>query len=238
MAHKNKFIEPGLTNEEIFRSQRQKMYEINQDENKLKNDIKKGITIIVIVSILVIAGLLIFILSKSGGSNNTNENKEDPDVVVKTQDIGSDSYGYLTIPVDWQVYPNPSGKTIMYASPDNTYIIAIQAFEKKDTPIKEYAEEFAKELSSDHYKEISITTEKVGEYDAYQIAAFSTTANKWNMNWLFLCEDDQIHYIAFEAPFIDNEFMELPYTFRLKKEVENTEETKTEENKEEEKNTE
>lgn len=230
----------NFNDDDIFKAQRERLNQINQDEDKLKNDIKKGVGIIIIITAIVLTFVLLFILTQGKGKDS--DGGDNPPVVTD-QRIGKDEIGYVTVPGDWsQTIDVTSSSTFMYASPDNNYIIALEALTNTNKTPAEIADELANSLVGGEYKEVSVRTDTIYNYEAYLVSDFSTKTSKWSLNWLFVADDNVIHYIAFETPNLENDFMEIPYTFRLTKEIEqkpdDSQDNTTEEQiNEEEKNT-
>lgn len=218
MAHQNNTYN-GYNNysnrDELLESQRKSLSELNKSEDKLKSDIRFGISVIIVVVliILIVLGILLF----GRGSKDTKE--EEPVEEVKDQTIGNDNLGYLTVPGDWKQYVTLNSNAFMYSDPTETYIVALDSSENNDKTIDQIAEQSAKNMTGNGFKEVSSKKDKIGTIDTYRIDAFSINENKWVMNWIFLDENNKLHIISFETPNYDNEYTSIPQTFRLKNET-------------------
>lgn len=207
----------NLPRDEIYASQNKSLSELNQKESKLQNDIKFGVSVIVVIAaiLIIVLGILIF----GRGSSGTNEVEGQEEVAVKY--IGNDKVGYLSVPKDWEQHVEIGNTTLMYQDPSQTYIVAIDALEKKKDSLETIAQNSAKNLtSSGKYKEISLKKDKIGSTEAYLVSAFSIPEGKWIFNWLFMLDDDLVHFVSFETPNTDTEFAEIPNTFTMTKQEE------------------
>lgn len=207
------------TRNELYESQRKSLNELNRSEAKLEHNIKLGVTVIIMVAIIIVIALGAVIFGKSS-SNEGGDNPGGGDVVTE-QTIGNDTIGYVNVPNDWQQYQTINSNVFMYSDPTQTYIVALDTAQIPDKTVAEIAEQSAKNMTSDGFKEVSVNQDTLNGIDAYRIDAFSINENKWVMNWIFTGEDNLIHIVSFETPNADTEFITIPQTFRLK---ENTEE--------------
>ena len=202
-----------LPRDEIYASQNKSLSELNQKESKLQNDIKFGVSVIIVVAsiIIIVLGILIF-----GRSSSDPAEGEEQEVAIKY--IGDSKVGYLSVPKDWEQHVELGNTTLMYADPTQTYIVAIDALEKKNDSLETIAQNSAKNLtSSGKYKEISVKKDTIGSTEAYLVSAFSIPESKWILNWLFVLDDNLVHFVSFETPNMDVEYSEIPQTFTMTK---------------------
>ena len=195
--------------DELFESQRKSLSELNKSENKLQSDIRFGVSVIIVVALVIIIVLGILIFGK--GSSDTNNEEETP---ITEQVVGNDTLGYVTVPSDWKQYNTSTS----YSDPTETYIITLDSTETTGNDIDQLAEQSAKNLTSDGFKEVSIKKDKLGPIDAYRIDAFSIENNKWVMNWIYIGEDNLVRIVSFETPNYDTDYVSIPQTYRLQNE--------------------
>ena len=214
-------------NDELYQSQLKTMESLNNDELKLKNNIKFGVGVIIAIAIILLILLGVLIFGKGSSNDVNNSNNENQVTPVDTEKVvGNERVGYITVPVEWQQFVSMDSNAFMYSDPTQQFIIALEFTQKTDKTLDVIANQSAKNLMNDaNFKEVSINKVKVAGYDAYRVDAFSVTANKWAVNWIFADEDENIHIISFEAPNTDNDYMAIPQTFSLTSEKQNNKDT-------------
>ena len=175
------------------------------------------VTLVIYLAIALLNNIILGIIIFGRGSSE-NEVGDNPDGQESSQTIGNDTIGYVTVPQDWKEFVTINTSAFMYTDPTETYVIALDSTEKPDKTIGEIAEQSAKNMTNDGFKEVAVNKDKLAEIEAYRIDAFSISENKWVMNWVFIADDNLVHIVSFETPNYDTEYASIPQTFRLKNE--------------------
>lgn len=195
-------------------------YGYQQDDKKKKNfkmDKKMLIGIISAVVFVILLIATIAIISNGNGKKDNEVDDNPPEVVSDTRVIGNDTYGYLTIPSEWiRFQDKSSSKTMQYSDKDTTYIVVLYAVPTNQTSALQYKDAAYDNLVSSGTT-IEVQEVQFANYYAYQIYGFNSTKNSWVSAWFFEAEDGYTHYVGIEGPDKDNEYFQIPFTFKLKK---------------------
>ena len=182
-----------------------------KDDNKFKLD-KKMIIIgasVIGAIILLIAGYFIFF-------NNNDNTEDDGNTTIETLRIGSDKFGYVTVPSDWLKFTDENGYNGIQSSDRNgDYIITLEALPKSEIDAKTYALGKAALLENAGATLTDNQVIKLGEYTAYQVTGYLDTT--YFTIWCFEAEDGYSHFIGLEGPSLESEYFQIPYTFSLTK---------------------
>ena len=143
----------------------------------------------------------------SSQSTSSLEEKEYQGAIKR---IGSDDYGYVSIPEKWVTFKDLSGgDSIQFANPDSPFdIITLNAYTKEKAGVKA-GQEFTAELVSNSlyasfsenplYKDITPSMSKIEGEDAYQLLA-ETKGGLYILTWTFkLPSTDKVYYISIEG---------------------------------------
>ncbi len=137
--------------------------------------------------------------------------------ISNTKRVGSEKYGYVTIPTEWQIYSDAStGTSIQYSSNDS-YILTMNAFDSSVYDAKGYATLTANNMQNEGVTKLTTAMVKVANYNAYQVYGYYTSDNTWLVVWYFKTEDEMVHYLAVEGPDNLSDNFKIPDTFSLSK---------------------
>ena len=141
-------------------------------------------------------------------SGEDEEEEEQPE----EQRVGNSSYGYVTIPGDWQEYQDVASNTSLQYT-DGSYIITLKAVDSKDSDALSYAKAIKQKFINDGVDTTGATV-SLGKYKAYQVYGYYTSVQKWHVCWIFEAEDGKTHFISVEGPEKTSAF-KIPETFSI-----------------------
>ena len=153
----------------------------------------------------------------NNSSNTASSNSVSGKVDNENQVIGTDEFGYVTIPKNWnRFYDVESSGTYQY-SYGNSWIVTLYAVPTTQIDSYNYANNVKAHLEEENVSDITGAKVKVGNYDAYQVYGHYDDENIWLVCWFFEAEDGSTHYIAVEGPDKTSDFFNIPNTFKLKR---------------------
>ncbi len=130
----------------------------------------------------------------------------------ETQEIGSDTLGYMAVPADWVQYEGEGSATsLQYASEDSRVIVSMDVIDKsvfsQEEQDKLTAETAAQSiwttLDQGGVKQIKGAKVQLAGYDAFQVyGAYTQGADDTSgiiINWVFESEDGTIHVVSAEG---------------------------------------
>lgn len=142
----------------------------------------------------------------------SGDEEDDEEEEPQEQRVGSSSYGYITIPGDWQAYQDVnSNSSLQYT--DGTYIVTLKAVESSQSSALSYATSVKRKFEGDGVDTTGATV-SLGKYKAYQVYGYYTSVKKWHVCWIFEAEDGKTHFISVEGPEKTNAF-KIPETFSI-----------------------
>jgi len=166
-------------------------------------------------------------VTPSTGNGNTVPSTTTPSTTTpsttteNTMVIGSDEYGYLTLPGKWYTFYDVSGtKSGLQYTKDSIWIVSIDSMEKTTTIS---AESLAKtalynmKYGDEKVENATGATVKVGSYTAYQVYGYYPNDNIWLVEWFFEPGDGKVHYISVEGNDRTSDYFKIPDSFKLKK---------------------
>ena len=181
--------------------------------------------------IIIVALILLFtgILFKSKTITNdvptttpSSSNTTTPTTTTeKTTVIGSDEYGYLSLPGTWYKFYDVSGtKSGIQYTKDTVWIVSMDATTKTSEIT---AENLAKtalynmKYGSETVQNATGATVKVRNYNAYQVYGYYPNDNIWLVEWFFEPGDGKVHYISVEGNDYTSDYFKIPDTFSISK---------------------
>ena len=133
---------------------------------------------------------------------------------VNYMEVGSEKYGYISIPDNWNLYSND--ERIVYYNGNNTLVLDYQDLnEEENVTIESIYSNIYQNLYSESDEELKSIKVKVNDYDAYQISGYSDEA--YYAIWLFEDENKIVHYVEFDSDRKNNDIFKLIETFKLEK---------------------
>lgn len=142
----------------------------------------------------------------------SGDEEEEEEEEPQEQRVGSSSYGYITIPGDWQAYQDVnSNSSLQYT--DGTYIVTLKAVESSQSSALSYATSVKRKFEGDGVDTTGATV-SLGKYKAYQVYGYYTSVKKWHVCWIFEAEDGKTHFISVEGPEKTKAF-KIPETFSI-----------------------
>ena len=160
-------------------------------------------------------------VTPSTGNSNSAPSTTTPSTTDDTMVIGSDNYGYLTLPGKWYSFYDVSGtKSGLQYTKDSIWIVSIDSMEKT-TNIS--AESLAKtalynmKYGAEKVENATGATVKVGSYTAYQVYGYYPNDNIWLVEWFFEPGNGKVHYISVEGNDRTSDYFKIPDTFKLTK---------------------
>ena len=201
---------------------------LSTEEN---NDSGKNFKLILIIAGIFIVFIVILLLVNSMSKSKTpqqpapsapvviqddedeyEEGEEEEEEVLEDQRVGNSSYGYITIPGDWQEYQDvASNSSLQYT--DGSYIITLKAVESSSSSALSYATAVKQSFINDGVDTTGATV-SLGKYKAYQVYGYYTGVQKWHVCWIFEAEDGKTHFISVEGP-EKTEAFRIPETFSI-----------------------
>jgi hypothetical protein len=138
--------------------------------------------------------------------------EEEEAEVPEEQRVCNSSYGYITIPGDWQEYEDAASNSSLQFT-DGSYIVTLKAVESASSSALSYATAVKKSFVNDGVDTTGATV-SLGKYKAYQVYGYYTSVQKWHVCWIFEAEDGKTHFISVEGPEKTSAF-KIPETFSI-----------------------
>ena len=154
---------------------------------------------------------------KVSEENNVDEDIPNQDIVQDGKRVGSDEFGYITIPENWANFVDVDGNSTLQYSYANVYIATLYAVPTTQISAYNYASNIMTKLQSEGVQNVQGATVSVGKYSAYQVYGYYANENIWLVCWFFEAEDGKTHYISIEGPDNTSEHFNIPNTFSLTK---------------------
>ena len=133
---------------------------------------------------------------------------------VNYMEVGSEKYGYISIPDNWNLYSND--ERIVYYNGNNTLVLDYQDLnEEENVTIESIYSNIYQNLYSESDEELKSIKVKVNDFDAYQISGYSDEA--YYAIWLFEDENKIVHYVEFDSDKKNNDIFKQIETFKLEK---------------------
>ena len=154
---------------------------------------------------------------KVSKENNIEEDTPTQDIVQEGKRVGSDEFGYITIPENWVNFIDVDGNSTLQYSYANIYIATLYAVPTTQIDAYNYASNIMNKLKSEGVQNVQGATVNVGKYSAYQVYGYYANENIWLVCWFFETEDGKTHYISIEGPDRNSEYFNIPNSFSLSK---------------------
>lgn len=133
---------------------------------------------------------------------------------VNYMEVGSEKYGYISIPDNWNLYSDD--ERIVYYNGNNTLVLDYQDLnEEENVTIESIYSNIYQNLYSESDEELKSIKVKVNDFDAYQISGYSDEV--YYAIWLFEDENKIVHYVEFDSDRKNNDIFKLIETFKLEK---------------------
>lgn len=133
---------------------------------------------------------------------------------VNYMEVGSEKYGYISIPDNWNLYSDD--ERIVYYNGNNTLVLDYQDLnEEENVTIESIYSNIYQNLYSESDEELKSIKVKVNDYEAYQISGYSDEA--YYAIWLFEDENKIVHYVEFDSDKKNNDIFKQIETFKLEK---------------------
>ncbi len=142
---------------------------------------------------------------------STPELEEVP-AITATKDmqrIGSDEYGYMSVPADWVKFVDIDGNnSIQYCDTSRSYIVSLNVFDLTNVPEEERASFGAYEAATSVWyniedgggQDVAGATVTLAGQTAYQVYAYYPDDDSYLVTWSLADEAGAIHYVAAEGP--------------------------------------
>ena len=200
---------------------------LSTEEN---NDSGKNFKLILIIAGVFIGFIVILLLVNSMSKPKTSpqptpsapvviqddedyeSGEEEEEEVPEEQRVGNSSYGYITIPGDWQEYQDAASNSSLQFT-DGSYIVTLKAVESASSSALSYATAVKQNFVKDGVDTTGATV-SLGKYKAYQVYGYYTSVQKWHVCWIFEAEDGKTHFISVEGPEKTSAF-KIPETFSI-----------------------
>ena len=156
-------------------------------------------------------------ISNATSTNTTSTNTINTNTSSNSQRVGTDEFGYVTVPNNWYRFVDPDATNTFQYSYANVYIITLYAKEKSEVSAYNYAASTMYKMKQEGAENVTGATVSLGKYTAYQVYGYYRSENLWLVCWHFEAEDNKTHYIAMEGPDASSEYFKIPETFSLKK---------------------
>ena len=183
-----------------------------------------GLFLSIIVTIIVVISIIAISIAVENEEFDIDDDDypiiEQKDKETKkisdTKIIGNDTFGYVEIPGNWYEFKDvESTKAIQYTNiGDAGYIVTLNTIEQNvtaETAAAAINEGIKGEGASSYYE-----LETCGKYNGYAVHA-SYPDGKYITSYIFKAEDNVLHFVSIEGPDKNNDFFDIPNTYRLKK---------------------
>ncbi len=195
--------------------------------NNFKKDNKKLIILFSIIGGLVLLGVVITLIMFSlipnkdtinDSNSNYEENTNDVEVEESGKRIGTEEFGYVTVPDNWVRFYDVDGSSTYQYSYAGIWIVTLYAVPKTQIDAKSYASNVRYAME---YEEgatnVTGATVTLGKYNAYQVYGYYPDDNVWLVSWYFEAEDGKTHYLSIEGPDRYSDNFNIANTFSLEK---------------------
>lgn len=144
--------------------------------------------------------------STSSGSSSDNKNTSSSDSTTKTQQLGAEKYGFITVPTTWKTFNDPDASSItgssikQYCDETGKLIITFNCMENPQTDAKSAASSCWAQMEQDGATDIQGATVQIANCEAYQVYGYYTDDDVMLVIWIFTDSDGTLHYISAEGP--------------------------------------
>ena len=188
-----------------------------------------GLFLSIVVTIIIVFSIIAITIAVDNGDfdddddypvieekEKTKKDNKDEKTVADTKIVGNDTFGYVEIPGDWHEFKDvESTKAIQYTNiGDAGYIVTLNTIDQNVTAEVAAAaitEGVKGEGASAYYE-----ADTCGKYTGYAVHA-AYPDGKYIVSYIFKAEDNVIHFVSIEGPDKNNDFFDIPNTYRLKK---------------------
>lgn len=133
--------------------------------------------------------------------------------------VGSDEYGYIKVPNNWNRFIDVDGNNTIQYSYGNMWIATIYGVDTEEFTTYKYAQNVFNNVKNDGVTNLRLTMETIADkYYAYKISCYYPDYNVYLNCWVFEDENDVKHYISIEGPEKINDYYDLINTFTTEKE--------------------
>lgn len=142
----------------------------------------------------------------SDGSSADGQNSKNTGTAEKTQHIGAEKYGFLTVPSTWKTFNDPDASSItgssikQYCDETGKLIITLNCTENPQTDAKNAASSCWAQMEQDGAADIQGATVQIADCAAYQVYGYYTDDDVMLVIWVFTDSDGILHYISAEGP--------------------------------------
>lgn len=154
---------------------------------------------------------------KLSEENIVEEETPNQNIVHEGKRVGSNEFGYITIPENWVKFVDVDENDTLQYSYANIYIATLYAVPTTQIDAYNYASNIMTNLKSEGAENVQGSTVNVGKYSAYQVYGYYSSENIWLVCWFFETEDGKTHYISVEGPDRNSEYFNIPDSFSLNK---------------------
>ncbi len=144
--------------------------------------------------------------SATPGSSTDSKNENSPDATAKTQQLGAEKYGFITVPSTWKTFNDPDASSItgnsikQYCDEAGKLIITLNCTENPQTDAKSAASSCWAQMEQDGATDIQGATVQIADCEAYQVYGYYTDDDVMLVIWVFTDTDGTLHYISAEGP--------------------------------------
>ena len=166
---------------------------------------------IVILLLLVLIIILLF-SSKFGGNTQNPGNGKEEDTIR----IGNGSFGYLSVPKNWNVFIDENAQNTIQYTDGAGWIVTLFATSNSVIASKNWATNVANQMQNDGAQDVAMGEDSVNSYHGYKVFGYYENTNTFLAAWFFEAEDGNTHYIAIEGPNRYDDNYDIIYSFSLK----------------------
>lgn len=144
--------------------------------------------------------------STTPGSSTDGKNENNPDTTAKTQQLGAENYGFITVPSTWKTFNDPDASSItgnsikQYCDETGKLIITLNCTADPQTDAKSAASSCWAQMENDGATDIQGATVQIADCEAYQVYGYYTDDDVMLVIWVFTDSDGTLHYISAEGP--------------------------------------
>lgn len=172
-----------------------------------------GVIVAVVVVIVAIVAIVAAVNSGKGDAGEAGSSLDDGKIATKT--VGSDEYGYVVVPENWEEISSAEG--FQYGDSGSGYYVSILVEDASELTAEDWAQGVELILEQGGAGDVESTTEKLGDLgDANVVTGYYDTYSRW-LKAYTIESGDKVYYIAVEGPEKDNAAFEVPSTFKLEK---------------------
>ena len=167
----------------------------------------------IIILLLVILIIILLFSNKFGGNTQPYSfNGNDEDSIR----IGNGSFGYLTVPKNWNVFIDENAQNTIQYTDGAGWIVTLFATSNSVIASKNWATNVANQMQNDGAIDVAMGEDSVNNYHGYKVFGYYENSNTYLAAWFFEAEDGNTHYIAIEGPNRYDDNYDIIYTFNLK----------------------